>query len=90
MPKSIIKPCEVMDKIKVWVPLKSSKGRICAGAVVPYPPGVPLITLGERIEEDLIHVIEYYVTKGNTLLGIKDNKILVLEEEHEKGITYYV
>ena len=80
MPKSIIKPCEVMDRSKVLIPLKSSKGRICAGAVVPYPPGVPLITLGERIEEDLLHVIEYYVINGNTLIGIKDNKILVLEE----------
>lgn len=90
IPSIILEPYEVMEKKKVWIKLKDSIGKICAGAVVPYPPGIPLITLGEKVEENLVNVIEYYLKKGNTVLGVKDNKILVLEDEYEKGITYYI
>jgi len=83
IPKTILQPYEVMEKKKVWIKLKDSVGRISAGVVVPYPPGIPLITLGEKVDENLVNVIEYYVEKGNTLFGVKDNKILILEDKYE-------
>ncbi|MBC8060196.1 MAG: aminotransferase class V-fold PLP-dependent enzyme [Clostridiaceae bacterium] len=90
IPNLIFQPYEVMAKNKVWIRVEDSIGKVCAGAVVPYPPGVPLISLGEKVEENLVNVVKYYVEKGNTVLGIKNSKILVLEDEHEKGITYNV
>jgi arginine/lysine/ornithine decarboxylase len=90
IPAMVLQPYEVMNRKRLWVPLKTAIGRVCAGAVVPYPPGIPLITLGEEVDKNLINMIEYYVKIGNTVLGIKNKKILVLEDEHEEGITYYI
>lgn len=44
---------------KEWVPIETSKGRICAQSVAPYPPGIPVVNPGERIDdtvfEQLMH-----------------------------------
>ncbi len=83
LPTRVLEPFEVMEEKKVWVVLEDSIGRISAGAVVPYPPGVPVLTLGERVDEQVINVIKYYMKIHDTILGIEEGKILVLEEVNE-------
>jgi len=36
------------------VPINKSIGRICAEAVTPYPPGVPVVMPGEVITEEAV------------------------------------
>jgi arginine/lysine/ornithine decarboxylase len=45
---------------KETVPIKKAVGRIAAEAVVPYPPGVPVIIPGELITEELTEYLHVY------------------------------
>ena len=49
------------------VPLEQAVGRICARPVTPYPPGVPVIYPGERIDQ--VH-IEFLIRECYTKLSI--------------------
>ncbi|MDP4144257.1 MAG: aminotransferase class V-fold PLP-dependent enzyme [Bacillota bacterium] len=78
IPKSSMAPYEVMDSDKELIDFNLSIGRICAEAIVPYPPGVPLIMPGEIIDNDIIRVMKYCINSEITTLGIKENKISVV------------
>lgn len=34
----------------IWVPLRDAVGRLAADPLVPYPPGIPLVVPGERMD----------------------------------------
>ncbi|MBU3093809.1 aminotransferase class I/II-fold pyridoxal phosphate-dependent enzyme [Clostridium sp. CM028] len=80
MPMPIMYPYEVMDREKTMVELKNSQGKISAVAIVPYPPGIPIVMPGERLDEDTIAVIEYYLQCNVTVLGINDGKVATVEK----------
>jgi arginine/lysine/ornithine decarboxylase len=73
-------PYEVMEKKKYLVDLRNSEGRVSRNAIVPYPPGVPLIMPGEVIDEKVINVIKYYLDNDITVLGIEEQKLWIVEE----------
>lgn len=79
IPKSVLLPYEVVERKKESVLLKDALGRICAESVVPYPPGVPILMPGEKISMDIVNLIEEYIKSNITILGLKENKILVVK-----------
>ena len=40
------------------IPLSESLGKICGDIICPYPPGIPLIVPGERIDKERIDWIK--------------------------------
>lgn len=80
MPKRIMYPYEVMNREKTMVELKDSVDKISAVAIVPYPPGIPIVMPGERLGEETIAVIEYYLECNVTVLGINDGKVATVEK----------
>ena len=80
MPTSIMHPYEVMDKEKIMVELENSEGRISAIAIVPYPPGIPIVMPGEKLGEKSIAVIQYYIQANVTVLGINEGKVATVEK----------
>jgi len=80
MPMSIMKPYEVMDKEKIIVELEDSEDKISGVAIVPYPPGIPLIMPGEKISASSIAVIQYYIQANVTVLGINEGKVATVEK----------
>jgi arginine/lysine/ornithine decarboxylase len=79
IPEVKLLPHEVMERKKIKVDMESSEGKICGNAVVPYPPGVPILNLGEIIDTTSLNMIRYYLECGVTILGIDDEKITVVE-----------
>ncbi|MFT5875327.1 MAG: arginine/lysine/ornithine decarboxylase, partial [Clostridium sp.] len=79
IPMPIMCPYEVMDREKTMVELRNSGGRISAVAIVPYPPGIPIIMPGERLDENTIAIIEYYLCSNVTVLGINEGKVATVE-----------
>lgn len=67
------KPYEVLDKKSEWKDYNETNGMICKEAVVPYPPGIPIILPGEIINGEIIKTIEYYLKCGVTILGVNEN-----------------
>jgi lysine decarboxylase len=41
-----------------WIPLREAVGRIAAEPLVPYPPGIPLLVPGERIDGERARWLE--------------------------------
>ena len=56
----------------VSVPLGEAAGRIAAETVIPYPPGIPLLYIGERISEARIAAIGRLAAAGARFQGASD------------------
>lgn len=63
------------------VPLTDAIGRTAAEFVNLYPPGIPLLIPGERIEEPFIRAIQERIRYGYTVQGINEGKIGVLLQD---------
>lgn len=50
--------------------LGESAGRISAGLITPYPPGIPLVCVGERITPETVAKLEQLRNQAHKVLGI--------------------
>jgi arginine decarboxylase len=57
------------------VRFKSSKGRICAETISPYPPGIPVISPGEEITEEIIDYLSLELKAGVRMQGPFDKEL---------------
>ncbi len=79
MPIQIMLPYEVMDRKKIILEIKEAKNKISAVAIVPYPPGIPIVMPGERLSKETIAVIEYYLECNVTVIGINNGTVATVE-----------
>lgn len=80
-PKMIVSPRDAFYSKKKSVPLKESAGEIAGEMIMAYPPGIPVIGLGERITKEIIEYIELLKTQKCQMQGTADphiNSIMVL------------
>lgn len=63
--------CEV-PRDKEFIPLEEADGRICAGSIIPYPPGIPFVCPGEEITEDIVRYIKALRGDGEKVIGVND------------------
>ena len=68
---------EAHEKEKEEALLTEAEGRVCAGYVNLYPPGIPLFLPGERINKKHIALIYRYLEKGMRVQGINNGRICV-------------
>ncbi|MHB8146902.1 MAG: aminotransferase class I/II-fold pyridoxal phosphate-dependent enzyme, partial [Vulcanimicrobiaceae bacterium] len=61
-----------------FVELKRSKHRICAETISPYPPGIPVISPGEEITEDLIDYLKLEMKAGVRIQGPYDDELKII------------
>jgi len=61
--------CEIPG-YKKKVPLAEAAGLVCASSIIPYPPGIPLICPGERIEKDAIDYVLELRKRGEKVIGV--------------------
>ena len=50
-PRAVLTPRQALFAPRETVPLAEAEGRIAAGQIAPYPPGVPVVAPGEAIEK---------------------------------------
>lgn len=55
-------------------------GRVSASAIVPYPPGIPLLWPGERIGEEHMRLVTEIMELGVAVNGVAGGKIDVFDE----------
>ncbi|GAK04843.1 arginine decarboxylase [Geomicrobium sp. JCM 19037] len=70
-----------------YIHLDQAVGRTIAEEVVPYPPGIPLWIVGERIDESrLVFLLEWCKSGGRVQGGnqLQNDELLVVKEE----VTY--
>jgi arginine/lysine/ornithine decarboxylase len=61
------------------IKLKDSVGRISGSSIVPYPPGIPVISVGQEITKDVVSFIIKNRNSFNQIIGLKDEEIKVLK-----------
>ncbi len=57
---------------KKRVRLTESEGLICGSSIIPYPPGIPLLCPGERIEADAIAYVQAMRDMGEKVIGVNE------------------
>lgn len=72
-------PWQAFEMKKKKISLEASLGEVCGNEVVPYPPGVPILNIGEIIDETSIDMVKYYMRNNITMLGIEADKITIVE-----------
>jgi arginine/lysine/ornithine decarboxylase len=60
------------------LPADQAAGRIAANAVVPYPPGIPLVWPGERLNSQKLAFIRRLSENSLNLTGLTDGSLSVL------------
>ena len=81
-PKSMMRICEAVESKKKALPLMESMGEISASYVSIYPPGIPLLTPGEKISERSVRSLQFYLEEGLEVCGLtKEREIEVVWEE---------
>ena len=72
IPPMIDTPRQAFFKEKKRIPWREAKGRIAAEALIPYPPGIPLVNPGELVTEEIWEYMEEYRKKGLHFHGPSD------------------
>lgn len=75
LPEMISLPCDARKKQGEFVSLKDAIGRECLEYIWNFPPGIPLVCPGERINEELLSVITEATKSSSGKLA--ENKIYV-------------
>ncbi len=67
---------------KEFVLLEKSAGRLCAGSIIPYPPGIPLVCPGEEITAGIVSYIGALRAAGEKVIGVNDRgEVLVGKQD---------
>lgn len=78
IPEKRLEPYEVFDKKGKWCEVEKSEGCIAKEAIIPYPPGIPLVCPGEIISLNAINIIKDYVNNNKSILGVENNRVQVV------------
>lgn len=65
-----------------YISLQDACGRICADYILPYPPGIPILIPGERVDQQCIQEIMFCAKIGLEMEGLQSgNRIKVVNLE---------
>jgi len=71
-PKMIVSPRDAFYSPKKSIPLEEAEGEIAGEMIMAYPPGIPVICMGERITRDVIDYIKVLKEQKCELQGTAD------------------
>lgn len=74
-PENVMTPQQAFYANKKQVPLRETSGMVCGELVMCYPPGIPILTPGERITDEIVEYILYAKEKGCSLQGTVDPEV---------------
>lgn len=78
-PIQVMTPQEAVEKPSQAVSLKDCNERISAAFISLYPPGIPLLVPGERINRELQEYMQWVNTQGFNLTGLTGDEMDEIE-----------
>lgn len=79
IPEKKLLPREVFLSHGEKISYKDAKGRISKEIIGAYPPGVPLVSFGEVISEEIINKIDEFLAEGIEVIGLLEDEIEVVK-----------
>ncbi|WP_113802792.1 aminotransferase class I/II-fold pyridoxal phosphate-dependent enzyme [Garciella nitratireducens] len=83
-PELIVSPRDAYYSLKRVVKLRDAIGEVSGESIMAYPPGIPVITPGEKITEEIVDYIEALKEQRSMLQGTEDpyvNNIKILGQQ---------
>lgn len=83
IPETVMSPREAFFSEHERVPATQAVGRIAAETAVPYPPGIPALAPGERIQGEVLKALQAEVASGTRVAYCGDpllETVLVVKE----------
>lgn len=78
LPELQITPREAYFAKSRIVPIEEAVGEIVSENIIPYPPGIPLLVPGEKLEQEHIDYLHYIMSKGSRVVGTEDKSLKTL------------
>ncbi len=78
MPEKAINPRDAFFSNSTRLNLKDAVGRISAGTITVYPPGIPILVPGEIISIEIVNYLIAITEAGGSTSGIRDQEISVV------------
>ena len=80
LPEKAMEIKEAKEKDTEWAELENCAGRISAGYVFAYPPGIPIVCPGEVISEEIKDLLLQYCSEDQSILkNLLENKVKVVK-----------
>jgi arginine/lysine/ornithine decarboxylase len=76
--ESVVLPRDAFFGPKEALPAAEAVGRIAAEQVTPYPPGIPVIVPGERINTEVVEYLRTGLDAGMVLPDASDRTLKTL------------
>lgn len=74
-PELIVSPRNAFFASKKLVRLEEAEGEISGESIMVYPPGIPIITPGERVSKEIINYIRYINNQHSMLTDTEDSSV---------------
>lgn len=74
-PKMIVSPRDAFYSPKKTVKLEDSVGEIAGEMIMAYPPGIPVVCMGEKISKDIVEYIKFLKSEKCELQGTVDEYV---------------
>lgn len=75
IPEYVMSPRQAYFSEKVRIRWEDARGKIAGEALIPYPPGIPLVNPGERISGEIWEYMEVYRRKKLHFHGPSDTSL---------------
>lgn len=79
VPESVLSPRQAYFAPKKRISWENAKGKITGEALIPYPPGIPLVNPGEIITDEIWEYMEYYRREKLHFHGPSDKKLDIIQ-----------
>lgn len=79
IPEKKLLPREAFLSHGERISYKDARGRISKEVIGAYPPGVPLVSFGEVISEEIINKIDEFLAEGIEVIGLLEDEIEVVK-----------
>lgn len=79
IPELVLTPREAFFAQKKRIALKDSLGQISGEFIVPFPPDIPIILPGERINQEILDYVEYLKKNDTMIIGPEDTTLETID-----------
>lgn len=70
IPPQVVSPLEALNLPSLLCEINSALNRVSAAMIIPYPPGVPIISYGEKVTKEVISYLTYLEKLGAEIIGL--------------------
>jgi arginine decarboxylase len=87
-------PAAAYAKMAHWeverVPIDALEGRISAVLLTPYPPGIPLLIPGERVNERIVNYLKFARDFNGRFPGFETDIHGLVKQKSEGKVAYFL